>query len=142
MRKKESRGSYHFIVTIPDRLYPFRNKVGGQWVRGIHSYDRAIARAFRRYGHGHDGVGLFWYRQFFHFAGSLLFVYAATFITLDFFGSRAALTVALVALTLFIAYQEFVLQRRTYRQLWRKAASDWLVWCGPAWVYFFFFILR
>lgn len=137
--KKRRFDLYHFIVTFPDRLYPFRNQVEGEWVRGMRSYNRALERAFRRYGHGHDGIALFWYREFFHIVGSLLFIYGAIFIALGFFGSQTALVVALAGLTLFITYQEFILQRRRYRQLWKKAVSDWLFWCVPCAAYLFFF---
>lgn len=129
---------YHYCVTLPDRVYPFANQVQGQWVRGMRSYDVALARAFRKYGSGHYGFRLSFYRQCFHLAGSLLVLYAAAIVALHFFGSSTAFSLLLGAAMLFITYQEFFLQRRTYHQLWRKGIVDWVVWALPMSLYFYF----
>jgi hypothetical protein len=141
MRRRKTHGSalYHFAVTFPDRLYPFRNEIAGKWVRGIRSYDAALARASRRYGAGRYGYGLALYRQCFHLAGSLLVIYAATLVAYGFFGSRAALALLLALATAFITYQEFFLQPRVYRQRWPKGLADWSVWCLPMAAYFVLF---
>jgi len=131
--------AYHFVVTLPDHLYPFKSEVEGQWVRGVRSYDLALAKAFRKYGPGHYGFRLSFYRQVFHFFGSLLVLYVSALIALHFFDSTTAFSFLLGAATLFITYQEFFLQRREYRQLWRKGLADWLVWVLPMGVYLFFF---
>lgn len=132
--------AYHFVVTLPDRVYPFGTEIQGRWVRGMQSYDKALARAYRKYGRGNYGYSLMLYRQFFHLLGSLLVIYVATFVALRLFGSTTALFLLLALATLFIAYQEFILQRRVYRQLWHKGIADWLVWSLPMGVYLF--ILR
>lgn len=136
MQKKRT-GLYHALVVLPDRLYPFKTEIEGQWVRGIRSYDATLARVQRTYGMGHYGVKLDMYRQVFHLAGSIFFLVSAAFLSQYFFGSATALYVFLVIGVLFISFQEFYLQRRTYRQLWRKGILDWLTWCVPAGLYFF-----
>lgn len=118
---------YHFFITLPDRLYPFRTEIRGKWVRGVRSYNLRLARAHKQYGRGHYGYALSLYRQAFHLAGSLALISIGTFLTSGF-----VLTLAVIG----IGYQEFILQRRTYRQLWSKGVSDWLVWCVPMGVYF------
>lgn len=136
-QKRRSSLLYHFLITFPDRLYPFRTRIEGQWVRGIRSYDAALARAFRRYGAGRYSYGLALYRQCFHLAGSLLFIYAATLLAFDLFGGEAALALLLALATAFITYQEFFLQPRVYRQRWPKGLADWSVWCLPMAAYLF-----
>ena len=127
MKKRESRGVYHFFVTLPDRLYPFRTEIRGKWVRGVRSYNLRLARAYKQYGRGHYGYALSLYRQAFHLAGALIFVAIGAF-----FASGFVLIIAIIG----IGYQEFILQRRTYRQLWRKGIADWLVWSAPMGIYF------
>ena len=122
---------YHFVVTLPDKLYPFRNQIEGQWVRGVRSYDAALRRAYRKYGAGHYSYGLTFYRFLFHIVGAFIILAGSTFIAHRLFGSTIALVVLLALAMLFITYQEFVLQRRTYKQLWRKGVFDWLTWCAP-----------
>jgi hypothetical protein len=144
MRKEDKKPglfarTYHYFVTMPDRWYPFGCEIEGQWVRGVRSYDRALARAYRRYGRGHYGYGLAFYRQAFHLAGSLLVMYVATLVAFGLFGSSTALAVLLLLATLCITYQEFFLQRRTYHQLWRKGVADWSVWVLPMALYLFLF---
>lgn len=139
MTKKNRRYSapYDFLVTFPERLYPFANEVEGQWVRGIRSYDRALARAFRKNGHGHYGVKLELYRSVFHVLGSVAVIVLAAFLSQDVFGTKIALYTVLCLTAVFIAFQEFYLQPRTFRQLWRKGIIDWLGWVAPIVVYLF-----
>ena len=133
--KKKRTGFYHALVTLPDRLYPFKTNVQGQWVRGIRSYNATLARYERAHGVGHYGFKLNTYRQFFHLAGSLLYLLIAAYLTRMFFGSSTALFAFLVAAMLLVSFQEFYLHRRMYQQLWRKGVIDWLAWCAPMGIY-------
>lgn len=138
MRTRKRRGGfYHFLITVPDRLYPFKNEVRGQWVRGIRSYDAALARYERVHGAGHYGFKLGTYRQLFHFAGSILYLTLAAYLSRAFFGSAGALYAFLAAAVLLVSYQEFYLHRKLYRQLWRKGILDWCAWCAPMGLYLF-----
>jgi len=137
MKKGRLGALYHQFVILPDRVYPFKTEVRGVWVRGIRSYNATIAHYQRKYGIGRYGYKLAAYRQVFHLAGSLLVIYLATFLALDLAGSRYALAVLLVLATFLISYQEFVFQRRHYRQHWGQALTDWAVWCIPMGVYMF-----
>ena len=123
------------LVTLPDRLYPFRTQVRGEWVRGIRSYNAAVERRMRHYGSGHYGFALSAYRQVFHFAGSILFLVVAAYVSQSVLGSARALYGFLAVAILFISFQEFYLHRRMYQQLWRKGIVDWLTWCVPMGVY-------
>ncbi|MFA6415060.1 MAG: hypothetical protein WC217_01010 [Candidatus Paceibacterota bacterium] len=135
MHKKRHDGLYHSLVVLPDRLYPFQTEVAGQWVRGVRSYNATLAQYQKRYGAGHYGYKLNAYRQLFHITGSILFLVSAAYLSQSFFGSTIALYAFLIAAVLFISFQEFYLQRRTYRQLWRKGVVDWLAWCAPIGAY-------
>jgi hypothetical protein len=126
---------YNSLVVLPDRVYPFRTEIEGQWVRGIRSYNATLNYMQRIYGHGHYGYKLSIYRQFFHAVSSILIMIVATILLQYYVGSTVALYVFLAVGVLFISYQEFFLQRRTYQQLWRKGILDWLSWCVPAGLY-------
>ena len=130
-RPRESFPPYHFVVTIPDKVYPFKNYIGGRWVRGERSYDAAIDRAYRKYGTGDCGLPILLYREFFHFIGSLGIIYFASLVAYNYFGGWSLLAFVFALAALFLTYQEFILQRRIYRQRWSKAVADWLVWCVP-----------
>ena len=93
----------------------------------MRSYNQRVARAYKQYGRGHYGYALMLYRQAFHLAGSLIVIAIGAF-----FASSFILVLAIVG----IAYQEFIIQRRTYQQLWVKGLADWLVWCVPMGIYF------
>ncbi|HUX81086.1 MAG TPA: hypothetical protein VMV38_02075 [Candidatus Paceibacterota bacterium] len=135
--KKKRTGLYHSLVVLPDRLYPFKTNIEGQWVRGVRSYNATLAQYQRKYGAGHYGFKLDTYRQVFHFAGSILFLVVAAYLSQTFFGGAQAIYVFLIAAVLLISFQEFYLHRRMYQQLWRKGIVDWLTWVVPMGVYFF-----
>lgn len=122
---------------IPDRMYPFKTDIEGQWVRGLRSYNATLAAYQAKYGIGHYGVKLDAYRQVFHLIGSILFLVVAAFLSQHFFGGANAVYAFLAAAVALISFQEFYLHRRMYQQLWRKGITDWLAWVVPMGVYFF-----
>ena len=136
MRKKYVAW-YHWLVMIPDRMYPFRTEIEGHWVRGLRSYDARVAQVEQMYGLGHYGFKLNAYRQIFHFIGSIFFLVIAAYISQTLFDSVNALYAFLIAAVFLISFQEFYLHRRMYQQLWRKGVIDWLAWVVPMGIYFF-----
>lgn len=136
MQKKRT-GLYHAMIVLPDYCYPFKTEIEGQLVRGIRSYNAALAQVERQYGAGHYGFKLDAYRQVFHLAGSILFLVIAAYLSESFFGNQNAMYAFLIAAVFLISFQEFYLHRRLYQQLWRKSIVDWLTWCIPIGVYFF-----
>lgn len=136
MRKKYIAW-YHWLVMIPDRMYPFKTEIEGQWVRGLRSYDARLAQVEQLYGLGHYGFRLNAYRQLFHLIGSILFLIIAAYISQSLFDSVNALYIFLIIAVCLISFQEFYLHRRMYQQLWRKGVIDWLVWVVPMGIYFF-----
>jgi len=131
--------TYGFFLTLPDRFYPFSCKVGGRWVRGRRSYERAAARAFKVYGLGRLGYKLTLYRETFHFIGSILFIMSATFLSKNFFGSEAALYVLLWTAIAALSFQEFYVHPKKYGQRAKKGVIDWLTWVVPIALYAFLF---
>ena len=136
MQKKRT-GLYHALVILPDRLFPFKTEIDGQWVRGIRSYNERLAAYQRAYGPGRYGFKLNAYRQFFHFLGSVAFLVIAAFLSSRYLGGTDAMYAFLIAAIALISFQEFYLHRRMYEQLWRKGIVDWLSWVVPMGVYFF-----
>ena len=137
MMKKKRLGLYRALATLPDRLYPFKTEVQGQWVRGIRSYNATLDRYQKMYGVGRYGFKLDAYRQIFHLAGSILFLASAAYVSQSLLGKFEAIYALLAAAILLISFQEFYLHRRMYRQLWRKSVIDWLARCGPIGLYLF-----
>lgn len=135
MRKRT--GIYHSLVILPDKLFPFKTEVEGQWVRGIRSYNARLAHYQRRYGAGTYGFKLNAYRQLFHFLGSIAFLLIAAFFSQRYLGGIEGMLALLGAAVGLVSFQEFYLHRRMYQQLWRKGLTDWLAWCTPFIVYFF-----
>src|SRR3989344_1908568 len=135
--QKKLYGLYNALVTLPDRLYPFKTQVRGQWVRGIRSYNATFARYERKYGMGLYGFKLEAYRQIFHLIGSVLFLIVAAYLSQLLFGKSEAIIAFLVAAVLLISFQEFYLHRRMYQQMWQKGVVDWLAWGLPIGIYFF-----
>lgn len=126
---------YSYLLTIPDRLYPFKSEIEGQWVRGQRSYEAAVKNALEQYGLGRLGYKLMLYRETFHFVGSLLFMVFATLVARDLFGSDAALYVLLVLAVLALSFQEFYVHPKSFGQHAKKGVMDWLVWVGPMAIY-------
>jgi len=122
---------YRYSLTIPDRLYPFKNEIEGRWVRGERSYEAAVTRALAQYGLGRLGYKLTFYREAFHFVGSILFIVFSTLLARDLFGSDIALYVLFGAAVAALSYQEFYLHPREFGQHARKGITDWLVWVVP-----------
>ncbi len=133
-------GVYRALVTLPDRLYPFKTEVNGQWVRGIRAYKAVDAYYERTYGKGHYGVKLDAYRQVFHLAGSILYLILAAYISHSLLKNDEAIYAFLISAVALITFQEFYLHRRMYQQLWRKGVVDWLAWCAPIGAYVFFIL--
>jgi len=133
-------GPYHFLVTFPDRMYPFVTQVDGQRVRWRRSYDRRLALIQRQLGVGRFGFRLSAYREIFHIIGSGIIIVLGTIISQALWGSDAALPVVFALSMLVITYQEFVLQPRTYKQRMGKGVIDWISWAAPFYLYFVYFI--
>lgn len=123
--------TYEYLVTLPDRSYPFACEVEGRWVRGRRSYEAAVARAIDAYGMGRLGFKLELYRQTFHFLGSIIFIAFATILSERLFGSEVALYILFLAAIAALSFQEFYLHPRQYGQQTTKGVIDWLTWVTP-----------
>lgn len=131
---------YASILSLPDRLYPFRCEIEGRLVRGRRSYEHAVAHAFQTYGEGRFGYKLLLYRESFHFIGAVLFITSAGLISKMFFGGDTALYVLLGSAILALSIQEFYIHPRKYGQRTQKGIADWFVWVIPMFAYLFLFV--
>ncbi|HWU24453.1 MAG TPA: hypothetical protein VN086_01725 [Candidatus Paceibacterota bacterium] len=140
--KKRSRHSsfYHFLVTFPDRVYPFAALIDDKRVRGRRAYDYRLNLIQERLGKGRYGLKLSAYREVFHVLGAALLIFVGIFVSQALWGSDVALPVLFVLAMLVITYQEFVLQPRTYEQHLTKGVVDWISWVAPLSLYLFYFL--
>ncbi len=127
--------TYFFFITLPDRLYPFRMQVEGQWVRGRRAYNEAVLEQVENLHR--LGYKLTLYREVFHFFGSVLFITLAALISHVFLGGDSALYVLLAAAVIALAYQEFYVHPKIYDQHPQKGILDWSVWVAPMALYLF-----
>jgi hypothetical protein len=128
---------YHFIVTFPDRVYPFASLIDGQRVRWSRSYEHRLDELQERIGQGRYGFRLCVYRGVFHVIGAAIVILTGTLVTKYLWGSAVALPVLFLLAMTVITYQEFVLQPRTYHQHLAKGVVDWFSWVAPLSLYFF-----
>ena len=142
MRKKKRSGipGYHFLVTFPDRVYPFATLIDGKRVRWTRSYDHRLALIQKRLGAGRYGFRLSIYREIFHILGAGIIIFGGTMLSKALWGNDAALPVLFILAMLVITYQEFVLQPRTYQQRFGKGVIDWISWAAPLGFYLFYFL--
>lgn len=141
-RRRRPFAPYHFIVTFPDRVYPFATYVDGKRVRWSRSYEKRLREIQKQLGAGRYGMRLGAYRELWHIIGSGLIILSATLVSHALWGSDAALPVVFVVAMLVITYQEFVLQPRTYQQRLLKGLLDWFSWAAPLALYLFFFLYK
>ena len=131
---------YHFLVTFPDRMYPFAALIEGKRVRGRKAYDYRLSTIQKRLGKGRYGLKLSAYRELFHILGAGLVILTGTIISHTLWGNDVALPVLFILAMLVITYQEFVIQPRTYEQHLTKGVVDWISWVAPLSLYFFYFL--
>ncbi len=128
---------YQFIVTIPDRIYPFAEEIEGQKVRFRRAYDQALARIQAERGYGSYGAWLITYRGVCHVVGAILFIGVSTFVSKQLFGTDVALYVLLILASLALVAQEFILQPQTHGQMKIHSVVDLMSWVVPFGVYVF-----
>ena len=131
---------YHFLVTFPDRMYPFTTLIAGKRTRGLRAYEYRLSLIQKKLGRGRYGLRLSAYRGIFHILGAGMVIVLATVVSQTLWGSDVALPILFVLAMLVITYQEFVLQPRTYEQHLTKGIIDWLSWVAPLGLYLFLFL--
>lgn len=141
-RTKRSTHSsfYHFLVTFPDRVFPFATLINDKRVRGRRSYEYRLNLIQEQLGKGRYGLRLSAYREVFHVIGAGLVILLGTLVSQALWGSDVALPVLFILAMLVITYQEFVLQPRTYEQHLTKGLVDWVSWVAPLGFYLFYFL--
>jgi hypothetical protein len=130
---------YQFFKTFPDRMYPFRAEIEGQFVRGRESYELAVTQAWEKYGPHHIGFKLTFYREVFHFMGAITFIVVVTLLSHRFLNSEGALYVLMGCAIAALFVQEFYYHPKYYSQPTIKGVSDWLSWVVPMITYLFLF---
>jgi len=126
---------YEYLLTFPERLYPFTEEVEGKKVTGERAYKIVYSRNERLYGDAYSlqSPKLLLWREAFNFGGSIFLVIIAhlMFIHLSFLNGF----VFLVLVVLCVAVQEFYLQPNYYKQKTQKGIIDFVVWMFPIFLY-------
>lgn len=130
---------YYFLVTLPERLYPFACTIEGQRVRWRRSYEHTLMQIQERIGAGRYGIRLSAYREACHVLGAGLFIVLATGVSKFLGGSAAVLPTMFITALIVITIQEFYIHPRHYQQRFGKSIADWLSWMVPIGLYLFIF---
>lgn len=127
---------YTYLLTIPERLYPFSEKTGaGTVISGERAYHYLYEKNKELYGDAFSTQApkLLAWRTLFHVGGSivLLFVADSMFQHLSFFNGFAFLVLVVGC----IAVQEFYIHPHYYGQKPLKGVIDFLAWTLPILIY-------
>jgi len=132
---------HHWLETIPDKLYPFKQEIEGKWVRGIRAYQKVLDDGIKVYGPGQTSYRIMIYRGTWHLVGSIIFLIGVTLLANDLFGSEVALYALMGAAIVALCLQEFLLHPKRYGQSTRKGIIDIVTWVTPMLIYVAFLIL-
>lgn len=132
---------HHWLETIPDKLYPFKQEIEGKWVRGIRAYHKVLEDGIKIHGPGQTSYRLMFYRGAWHLVGSTIFLVGITLLADHLFGNQVALYVLMAAAIVALVMQEFLLHPKRYGQSTRKGVFDVLTWITPMLIYVAFLVL-
>ena len=132
---------HHWLETIPDKLYPFKQEIEGKWVRGIRAYEKVIEEGIKVHGPGKTSYQIMIYRGTWHLIGSIVFLIGVTLLANDLFGSQVALYTLMGAAIVALCLQEFMLHPKRYGQSTSKGIIDMLTWITPMLIYVAFWVL-
>lgn len=127
---------YNYLLTIPDRLYPFRViNDEGVILFGQSAYDYEMKRNRRLFGYEFTmrSPKVFVYREVFHLLASIFLVYVAHILGKNF-GTLNGIAFIILIVT-SISFQEFYIHPKYYHQRTVKTITDWVVWMVPVLVY-------
>ena len=137
--KEKIKAFYLFGKTFPDRMYPFKREIEGEFVRGRAAYEQAVNEAWEKFGPHHIGFKLTCYRDAFHFLGAIVFILLTTILSQYFLDSERALYVLMGSAIAALFAQEFYFHPKYYAQPTIKGVTDWLSWVLPMLMYLFLF---
>lgn len=132
---------HHWLETIPDKLYPFKQEIEGKWVRGIRAYQKVLEEGIKIHGPGQTSYRLMIYRGAWHIVGSIIFLFGVTLLADHLFGTQVALYVLMVAAIVALILQEFIIHPKRYGQSTRKGIFDIVTWVTPMLIYVAFLVL-
>jgi len=131
---------YIWLDSTPERLYPFKHEIEGQWVRGKVAYFKVLEEGFTLLGPGKMRPRLIIYRGAWHLLGSIVFIVGVTLLAREVLGSEAALYILMGAAILALVCQEFILDPRRHGQNTHKGIIDVFTWVTPMLIYVAFLV--
>ena len=126
-----------FMRTIPERTYPFVERdAQGKKVYLDRAFKRRNEMCLQELGsmpniHCHR---IFFWREFLHLFGGVMFWFIALVIHY-YFGTPTSYILPAI-LIIFLAFQEFFIDRIRYNQKWIRGVIDWVVWIIPLVLFF------
>lgn len=126
---------YDYLVSFPERLYPFTETIEGKKITGERAYKLVASRNKNTYGDVYtlQAPKLLLWRQVFHVLGSVFFVFLAhqMFLYVSFFNGL----LFLLFWVFCIALQEFYVHPHYYDQKLLKGVIDFAFWMLPVVIY-------
>ena len=126
---------YEYLITFPERLYPFSEEVEGKKITGERAYKLVASRNEKLYNdvYSLQSPKLLLWREVFHFGASVFVVFIADqmFRHMSFFNGFSFLIFVIVC----VAVQDFYLHPHYYNQKAQKGIIDFAVWMLPIMLY-------
>jgi hypothetical protein len=134
-----SKKFYDYLITFPERLYPFTEKTkAGEKLTGERAYKLVAKKNIEIHEDAYSlkSPKLLLWRAVFHLGGSIALVFIADQMikNMSFFNGFALL----VFVVFCIALQEFYFQPQYYNQKLQKGIIDFATWMLPILLYIVF----
>ncbi|MDQ5901700.1 MAG: hypothetical protein QG580_415 [Patescibacteria group bacterium] len=126
---------YDYLLTFPERLYPFSEELDGQKVTGEKAYKLLAVKNKNKYGDAYalSSPKLLLWRQVFHVFGSVVIILIADFLFRKVSFFNGFIFLGLFVFLMFI--QEFYLHPHHYEQKFTKGLVDFISWILPIIIY-------
>ncbi|MEZ4103352.1 MAG: hypothetical protein R3B55_02220 [Candidatus Paceibacterota bacterium] len=130
---------YDYLITFPERLYPFNEKTKeGKVLSGERAYAYLKEKNIKEFDDAYSlkAPKLLLWRALFHFSGSVLIVFIADQMIkhMSFFNGFSLLVLTIICITA----QEFYLHPHYYDQKPQKGIIDFITWMLPIFLYIVF----
>jgi hypothetical protein len=126
---------HDYLITFPERLYPFSEELEGQKITGEKAYKLLALKNKNKYGDAYSlsSPKLLLWRQVFHVAGSIVLILISDYLFRNVSFFNGLLFLGFFIFVIFI--QEFYLHPYYYEQKMKKSVIDFLAWILPIIIY-------
>lgn len=126
---------HDYLITFPERLYPFSEELEGQKITGEKAYKILALKNKNKYGDAYSlsSPKLLLWREVFHVAGSIVLILISDYLFRNVSFFNGLLFLGFFIFVIFI--QEFYLHPHYYEQKMTKSVIDFLAWILPIIIY-------